>query len=152
MGGLLRAGASSSSIAFSSMESEPAVEKLPRRPPKTKGEVCVGEVPDKPSVVIDMRRRWSCAAEAMVPGKGAVGPPEVLLERAKRLLKVVEVIEPRRGRLAPSFGGLLLLPLALDIVDDEGRVRLCVWRCANYGNVEERFFKDPWLLSSALGL
>jgi hypothetical protein len=112
--GVLRAGPSSSSIAFSSKESEPAVDTLPRRPPKVKGVDWVGEVPDKPSVEIDMRRRWSCAAAVVIgPGKGAVGPPDVLLDRPKMLLKVWVVKEPRRG-LAGSLGGLL--SLGLDIV------------------------------------
>lgn len=56
--GLLRAGPSSSSIAFSSMESDPAVEMLDRRPPKGKGEIWEGEVPDRPRVEIDIRRRF----------------------------------------------------------------------------------------------
>ena len=55
--GLLRAGPSSSSIAFSSIESEPAVEILLRRAPI--GSCCVGDVPDRPRVEMDMRRRWS---------------------------------------------------------------------------------------------
>jgi len=109
--GLLRAGPSSSSIAFSSKESEPAVETLPRRPPKVKGVDWVGDVPDKPRVEIDMRRRWSCAAAVVIgPGKGAVGAPDELLDRAKMLLKVWVVNEPRRG-FADSLAGLLsLLP------------------------------------------
>jgi hypothetical protein len=109
--GLLRAGPSSSSIAFSSKESEPAVETLPRRPPNVKGVDWVGDVPDKPRVEIDMRRRWSCAAAVVIgPGKGAVGAPDELLDRPKMLLKVWVVNEPRRG-FADSLGGLLsLLP------------------------------------------
>jgi hypothetical protein len=105
-------GPSSSSIAFSSMESEPAVETLPRRPPNVKGVDWVGDVPDKPSVEIDMRRRWSCAAAVVIgPGNGAVGAPDVLLDRPKMLLNVWEVKEPRRGLDADSLGGLLsLLP------------------------------------------
>jgi hypothetical protein len=54
--GALRPGPSSSSMAFSSNDSEPAVEMLPRRALNGNGDVCVGE-PDKPSVEIDMRRR-----------------------------------------------------------------------------------------------
>jgi hypothetical protein len=57
VGTLRTAGPSSSSIAFSSIESEPAVETLPRRPPNVNGVLCVGEVPDKPRVEIDIRRR-----------------------------------------------------------------------------------------------
>jgi len=115
--GWLRPGPSSSSIAFSSMESEPAVETLPRRAPKGNGVVWVGEVPDKPSVEMDMRRRWSCAAALVIgPGNGAVGPPEVLLDRPKILVKVWVVKEPRRLRVATSFGGVVL-PLE-DIVEE----------------------------------
>lgn len=55
----------------------------------------------------------------MALGKGAVGPPEVLLERVKRLLKVWEVTEPRRGRLRLSLGGELSLLLE-DMMRDEG--------------------------------
>lgn len=108
--GALRPGPSSSSIAFSSMESEPAVETLPRRPPNANGVDWVGDVPDKPSVEIDMRRRWSCAAAVVIgPGKGAVGVPDVLLDRPKMLLNVWEVKEPRRGLDEGSLGGLLSL-------------------------------------------
>lgn len=104
--GLLRAGPSSSSMAFSSMESEPAVETLPRRAPNEKGLACVGEVPDRPRVEMDMRRRWSwTAAVVMGPGNGAVGAAEVLLDLPpKILLKVCWVTELRRCRL--SMGGL----------------------------------------------
>jgi hypothetical protein len=113
--GALRPGPSSSSIAFSSKESEPAVETLPRRPPNVNGDDCVGDVPDKPSVEIDMRRRWSCAAAVVMgPGKGAVGAPEVLLERPKMLLNVWLVKLPRRGLGGESVGGLL--SLLVDIV------------------------------------
>jgi hypothetical protein len=55
--GLLREGPSSSSMAFSSIESEPAVETLPRR--ALRGKVVVGEAPDRPRVDMDMRLRWS---------------------------------------------------------------------------------------------
>lgn len=89
--GTLRAGPSSSSIALSSIESERSVETLPRRGPNVKGVVCVGDEPDKPSVEIDIRRRWSCAAAVVigpVEGNGAVGPPDVLFDLPKMLLKV----------------------------------------------------------------
>lgn len=79
---------SSSSIALSSMASELAVETLPRLP-NGKGAPCVGDVPDKPSVEMDIRRRWSCAAAVVIgPGNGDVGPPALLLDRPKMLLKV----------------------------------------------------------------
>jgi hypothetical protein len=102
--GLLRAGPSSSSIALSPMESERSVETLRWRGPKGKGEVWVGEEADRPMVEIDMRRRWSCAAAA-----------EVLLDRAKMLLKVWVVKEPRRGRVEES-DGLVSLLLAMLVV------------------------------------
>ena len=73
------------------MESERSVETLPRRGPKANGVVWVGEEPDKPRVEMDMRRRWSCAAAVVIgpgPGNGAVGTPDVLLDRPKMLLKV----------------------------------------------------------------
>jgi len=56
--GAVRADAgSSSSIAFSSIESE-LVEILPRR--RVKGVLtAVGDVPDSPMVDMDRRRRWS---------------------------------------------------------------------------------------------
>lgn len=66
----LPAGTSSSSMAFSSMESE-LVERLPRRMPKAAG--LVGEIPERPIVVTDKRRLWASAAEA--GGNG--GPPEL---------------------------------------------------------------------------
>jgi hypothetical protein len=91
-----RAGLSSSSIALSSIESDCSVEMLLRRPPK-KGEICVGDVPDRPRVEMDTRRRcWSCAAAVEIgPGKGAVGWP-VLFDRPKMELNVWVVKEPRR--------------------------------------------------------
>lgn len=55
--GALRPGLSSSSIALSSIESDRSVETLPRRPPNVKGVDWVGEVPEWPSVEIDIRRR-----------------------------------------------------------------------------------------------
>lgn len=94
------------------MESDPAVDTLPRRAPNGNGLCWVGEVPDRPSVEMDMRRRWSCAAAVVMgPGNGAVGPPEVLLDRPKMLLKVWLVNEPRRLWVAASLGGVVL-PLA----------------------------------------
>jgi hypothetical protein len=106
VGTLRAAGPSSSSIALSSKDSEPAVETLPRRAPNVKGVDWVGDVPDKPRVEIDMRRRWSWTAAVVIgPGKGAVGAPDVLLDRPKMLVKVWVVKEPRRG-FGDSFGEL----------------------------------------------
>jgi hypothetical protein len=71
-----------------------------------KGVDWVGDVPDKPRVEIDMRRRWSWTAAVVIgPGKGAVGAPDVLLDRPKILVKVWVVKEPRRG-FGDSFGEL----------------------------------------------
>jgi hypothetical protein len=54
------------------------------------------------------------------PGNGAVGPPEVLLDRPKMLLKVWVVKEPRRLRVGASLGGVVL-PLE-DMVDVGSRI------------------------------
>lgn len=98
-------GESSSSIALSSIESERSVETLPRRPVKPNGADCVGDVPDRPSVEIDIRRLWSCVAAVVIGrGKGAVGAPEVLLERPNILLNVCVVKEPRRALPEMSLG------------------------------------------------
>jgi hypothetical protein len=64
-----------------------------------------------------MRRRWSWAAAVVIgPGNGEVGPPDVLLDRPKMLLKVWVVKEPRRAWV--SVGGVL--SLLLDILGDCG--------------------------------
>jgi hypothetical protein len=52
---------SSSSTAFSSMESELLVEMLPRRRPPKAAVADAGPPPDKPRVVTERRRRWSLA-------------------------------------------------------------------------------------------
>ena len=87
----------------------------------------------------------------MALGKGAVGPPEMLLDRPKRLVRVWVVMEPRRGRLRPSVGGLFSW-LPLDMTGDEGGMLrgkggdvVCVYL---QGRGEIR--QDPQLLSSAL--
>jgi hypothetical protein len=54
--GLLLLGPSSSSIALSSIDSEPAVDTLDRRLGNGNGDGCEGDVPDRPRVEIDMRR------------------------------------------------------------------------------------------------
>lgn len=51
--GTLRDGPSSSSIALSSIESDPAVEMLALLPAGKNDVDCVGEVPERPSVVVD---------------------------------------------------------------------------------------------------
>jgi hypothetical protein len=101
---------SSSSMAFSSIESE-FVDRLPRR---KRAEV-VGEVPESPSVVTESLRRWSLAAEeASGVGKGTDAGCETELLR-KRLVKALEVIEPRRCR-AMSFALVVGFPLSEDMV------------------------------------
>ncbi len=76
----------------------------------------MGEVPDKPSVETDMRRRWSwTAATAMGPTNGVAGLPVTLLERPKMLLKVCVVNEPRRAPGAEEEGEELSL---FDMVED----------------------------------
>lgn len=47
----------------------------------------------------------------MGPGNGAVGAPDVLLERLKMLLKVCWVKDPRRGRAEPSEEGLSVVDI-----------------------------------------
>lgn len=115
--GALRPGPSSSSMALSSRYSEPAVETLPRRVPKGNGVCWVGDVP-KPNVVIDIRRRWSCAAAVIIgPGKGAGGAPEVLFDLPNMLPKVCEVNEPRRLRAEGSVGGDEVLSLDMMTIE-----------------------------------
>lgn len=126
--GVLRAGPSSSSMALSSMESEPAVETLPRLALKGNGEVwLLGEAPERPSVEMDMRRRWSWAPVLMALGKGAVGAPVTLLDLAPKMeVKVCWVKEPRRFRAWPSAGELSLA----DIFGDRevgGDLGVWVW-------------------------
>jgi hypothetical protein len=144
--GLLRERPSSSSMALSSMDSERSVETLLRRPPQAKGDACVGELPDRPRVEMDMRRRWSWTeAVVMGPGKGPGGPPVALglLVRPKIELKVCVVKEPRRARSAELFS------LLLDMVTaKEGRVSVTafditittasLW-CRGGGAERERF-------------
>lgn len=102
---------SSSSTAFSSIESE-LVERLPRR---RRADGVVGDVPERPSVVTESRRRGSLTAvEARGVGKGAAEGCETELLR-KRLVKALEVMDPRRCR-AMSFA--LLFPLSEDIVKE----------------------------------
>jgi hypothetical protein len=101
---------SSSSMAFSSIESE-FVDRLPRR---KRAEV-VGEVPESPIVVTESLRRWSLAAEeASGVEKGTETGCETELLR-KRLVKALEVIEPRRCR-AMSFALVVGFPLSEDMV------------------------------------
>lgn len=87
---LAEAGTSSSSIAFSSMESE-LVDMLPRRILKVGG--LVGDVPERPMVVTDKRRRWGSKLFIwpLLPFELLDGP------RWKRLERAAWVIELRRG-------------------------------------------------------
>ncbi len=92
--------ASSSSMAFSSMESELLVEMLPLRRPKDAA--AVGEVPDRPSVEMERRRRWSfMAADVMGPAKTGF-TADVELLRGKRFANVADVTELRRLREVPA--------------------------------------------------
>lgn len=110
--GAVRADArSSSSTAFSSIRSELLVEILPLRMPLN-GAPFVGDVPDRPSVVMERRRRGSPMEEAfMGPGNAGV-PVEAEPLRWNRPVKAPEVTEPRRWR-GMSEG---LLELSPDIV------------------------------------
>ena len=68
--GAVRATTSASSTAFSSIESE-LVDRLARR--RNEAEA-LGEVPDRPRVVMESLRRWSfMAAVESAPGNGATG-------------------------------------------------------------------------------
>lgn len=112
-------GPSSSSIAFSSTESELLVDKLARRRPN--GVWVVGDEPDNPKVEIESRLRWSVIAAVVIAlGKTAV-PVDVELLLWKRLVRAAEVTEPRRGRCI-SAGGCLL-ELSFDIVAVRVEVR-----------------------------
>lgn len=112
--GAVRFEVSSSSMAFSSMESELLVEMLPRRmPPKAPvADAGAGGPPERPRVVTERRRRGSLAAAAALP----LVPVEVELLRWKRLENAAEVTEPRRSR-EPEEGGLL--SRSLDMVDND---------------------------------
>lgn len=69
-------------------------------------------------VEIDIRLLWSWpTAVVMGPGKGAVGAPDVLLDRPNMLLKVCVVKEPRRARLEESVDMISLFDiLTVDMV------------------------------------
>lgn len=126
--GAPRSRMSSSSTAFSSIESE-LVDRLARRR-KAADAAVVGEVPDSPSVVMESRRRWSfMAVDESGPGKADTGA--WLTELARKRLDTAEVTDPRRWlRAAMSVGaeGVLLLLLLLelelseDMVKEGGRV------------------------------
>ena len=100
--------ASSSSMALSSIESEPLVDRLPRRRLKGVG-MPVGEVPERPTVETDSLLRWSMA---VAMGPGMVGAPEATeLLRWNRLVKAAEVTDGRR--LRDMSLGLLGSPVAV---------------------------------------
>lgn len=114
LGTVLEFPKSSSSIAFSSIESElfELVERLPRR--MLKGWALEGEVPERPSVVTERRRRLP-SIETW-PGK-----PEPLgteLPLWKRLVRAAWEMEPRRFARA-YISGLLELVLSVDIVKEK---------------------------------
>ena len=106
---------SSSSTAFSSMDSEFVVEILPRRRPNGELADC-GEVPERPKVVTERRRRWSRAAAAAAESLAGTLPVEVELLRWKRFDNAAEVTEPRRP--AAPLGGELFEP-SLDMINEE---------------------------------
>ncbi len=108
---------SSSSMAFSSMESELFVDMLDRRIPNVVG--LVGDVPDKPIVVTDSRRCGLFMAVETGPGKVAV-PVEVELLRWKRFVNAAEVTELRRLRLVPSGGETLRVSLDMVLMMSRG--------------------------------
>lgn len=105
--------ASSSSMALSSIESE-FVDMLPRR--MAKGVVLVGEVPERPIVVTERRRRWGSLKEPLAAYDAALEPADG--PRWKRLERAAWVMELRRWA-----GGTAALPprplgeLSEDIVD-----------------------------------
>lgn len=106
--GMARGPLSSSSMAFSSIESE-FVERLARR---RSADGVVGEVPDKPMVVTESLRRCSfMVTDAMGVGKAVAGAwaTELFL---KRVEKAPEEREPRRCWRAISFGLVFELPLS----------------------------------------
>lgn len=122
-------GYSSSSMAFSSSESELLVDRLARR---AKEALLVGEVPDRPIevVVSDCRRRCSLRA-ALVIALGKTGVAEATeLLRWKRLAKAAEVTEPRRLRCMSAGGGegglLLLLVVVVGLELSADIVTVCL--------------------------
>lgn len=108
-----RDGVSSSSMAFSSAESE-LVDRLARR---RKAEVLVGDAPERPTVVTESRRRWSLAAANDV-GKGWV----VVELLRNRLVKALEVIDPRRCRCVSFVLVVVVMgsPVSEDMVKRRG--------------------------------
>jgi len=103
-------GPSSSSMAFSSMESE-LVDMLPRRNADM-AEVLVGEVPDNPRVETESLRRWASVLVFMV-AEGKTGVPATVLPRWRREAMATWVMEARRSR-----GTLFWLGPSPDIVED----------------------------------
>jgi hypothetical protein len=110
---------SSSSTAFSSIESEVVVEILPRRSPN--GVVAWGDVPERPSVVTDRRLRWSRAAADVADSLAWPLPAEVELLRWNKLEKAADVTEPRRLPLVFGLAGLSLdiFQLPNECLEDE---------------------------------
>lgn len=117
---------SSSSIAFSSSESELLVDRLARR---AKEALLVGEVPERPREVVvrDSLRRCSLRA-AVVIALGKTGVPvAVELLRWKRLVNAAEVTEPRRLRCISAGGGEGGLVLLLELALSEDIVTVLEW-------------------------
>jgi hypothetical protein len=128
--GTLREVSSSSSIALSLIELEPAVETLPRRAPNGKAVVCTGDVPDRPRAAeTDIRRPVVAPVVEIALGKGEVGvvPSAMLLGLPPKIdEKVCCVKDPRRFRIAPSVGLLSWLDIMVAF-GLFGEVR--VWGC-----------------------
>ena len=96
--GAVRGPKSSSSTALSSIESEllELLDMLPRRMPREGAPL--EEVPERPSVVTERRRRWESGMVGLWPEKGG---PLVLEEggpRWKRFDRAAWVMELRRMR------------------------------------------------------
>jgi hypothetical protein len=73
VGAVLGPNPSSSSIAFSSIvESELLVDRLARRMKGVEAETAAGEVPDRPSVVMESLRR--CGSFSAADEMGRPGP------------------------------------------------------------------------------
>lgn len=113
---------SSSSMAFSSIDSElfELVDMLPLRTLKVGG--LEGEVPDRPRVVTESRRRPVSIGPVGCPGKPL--PLGTELPRWKRLVRAAWVMEPRRLRVYIS-GLLLFVAVSVDILKEAGQLPSC---------------------------
>jgi hypothetical protein len=136
---------SSSSMALSSIESE-FVDMLARR---RRAEAVVGEVPDRPTVVTDSLRRGSLIVDAKGVGKLAAGGCAIELAR-KRLVKALEVTDPRRCCRAISLGLLGFESEIFDMLDErigkpvDTGIRIFVSKCGRISKSPETVpMRDP---------